>query len=231
MKRMITTSKQPSGVPIEKVDLVTYSYPPVKKTWEIRTGIVNNRKLFTTIDICSILGFKKYSQVTSKLPESVRGVVSNDTPGGRQEFSALTLEGVILLAGRSRKPVAKVLVDYFVMVVSPRSQRVGLYSRFGNGDSPGYLGSEYLRARDYLELRGINASVAGFSWSCSRLCRLYDEPPERTHGGNAYLIWILDLAAERYPARRGPLVPPEDSGVMLFDPVQFAPSKQPLLLA
>ena len=62
---------------------------------------------FVAKDVCECLELTNTSQTLSHLDDDEKGIISNDTPGGKQEMSIISEPGLYSLILRSRKPEAK----------------------------------------------------------------------------------------------------------------------------
>jgi prophage antirepressor-like protein len=67
----------------------------------------NNNPLFLAKDICEILELNNVSQALSRLDDDEKGIILNDTHGGKQEMSVVNESGLYSLVLSSRKPEAK----------------------------------------------------------------------------------------------------------------------------
>ena len=62
---------------------------------------------FVAKDVCEILGIGNSRQALSRLDDDEKGVILNDTPGGRQNVSIVNEAGFYSLVLSSRKPEAR----------------------------------------------------------------------------------------------------------------------------
>jgi len=106
-------------------DLVTFSYGD----HPIRTAIVDGEPWFIAADVCAALGIGNPRQAVSYLDDDERGVITHDTPGGRQSVNIVSEPGLYSLILRSRKPEAKVFKRWVTHEVLPQLRRTGHYGQ------------------------------------------------------------------------------------------------------
>lgn len=82
---------------------------------------------FVAKDICDILGLTNSRQATSALDDDEKGVISNDTPGGRQAMTVVNESGMYALILQSRKPEAKAFRKWVTSEVLPSIRKYGFY--------------------------------------------------------------------------------------------------------
>lgn len=83
--------------------------------------------MFVAKDICTALGLGNSRQALSRLDEDEKGVISNDTPGGKQQMQAVNEAGLYVLVLGSKKPEAKAFKRWVTHEVLPAIRRDGGY--------------------------------------------------------------------------------------------------------
>lgn len=83
--------------------------------------------MFVAKDVCSVLGISKYRDAMASLDEDEGCPVIVDTPGGKQQMTAVTEPGFYKLVMRSRKPEAKAFQRWVTHEVLPALRRDGGY--------------------------------------------------------------------------------------------------------
>lgn len=83
---------------------------------------------FVAKDVCECLELTNTSQTLSYLDDDEKGIISNDTPGGKQEMSIISEPGLYSLILRSRKPEAKAFKQWIIHEVVPSIRKRGLYA-------------------------------------------------------------------------------------------------------
>lgn len=106
-------------------EVTTFTFNPTNQP--IRVGLINQEPYFSAKDVCLSLGLANSSQAISKLDEDEKGVIIADTPGGKQELSAVTESGLYGLIFQSRKPEAKVFRKWVTGEVLPAIRKTGAY--------------------------------------------------------------------------------------------------------
>ena len=94
---------------------------------KIRTEMVKGEPWFASQDVCRALGIENNRQATRKLDNGEKGVISNDTLGGRQELSAVNESGMYSLIFQSRKPEAVKFRKWVTSEVLPSIRKTGEY--------------------------------------------------------------------------------------------------------
>jgi len=80
-------------------------------------------------DVCEVLGFKNYRDALSyHLDDDEKGVVSADTPGGKQELLTINESGLYTLILKSTKPVARPFRKWVTSEVLPSIRKTGSYA-------------------------------------------------------------------------------------------------------
>ncbi len=82
---------------------------------------------FVAKDVCEILGIGNSRQALSRLDDDEKGVILNDTPGGRQNVSIVNEAGFYSLVLSSRKPEAREFKRWVTHEVLPSIRRSGGY--------------------------------------------------------------------------------------------------------
>jgi len=83
---------------------------------------------FNAADVCAALGFGNSRQVLTRLDHDERGVISTDTPYGKQLMNAVNEPGLYSLILGSRKPEAKRFKRWVTHEVLPAIRRTGSYA-------------------------------------------------------------------------------------------------------
>ena len=83
---------------------------------------------FVAADVCAALGLGNSRQAITRLDEDERGVVSTDTPYGKQPMNAVNEPGLYSLVLSSRKPEAKRFKRWVTHEVLPAIRRTGRYA-------------------------------------------------------------------------------------------------------
>ena len=76
--------------------------------------------MFVAKDVCSVLGISKYRDAMASLDEDEGCPVIVDTPGGKQQMTAVTEPGFYKLVMRSRKPEAKAFKRWVTINRTPK---------------------------------------------------------------------------------------------------------------
>lgn len=96
---------------------------------QVRVVERNGEPWFVAKDVCECLELTNASQTLSYLDDDERDIISNDTPGGKQNMLIVSEPGLYSLVLRSRKPEAKAFKRWIVHEVLPA--REWLIGRFG----------------------------------------------------------------------------------------------------
>lgn len=83
---------------------------------------------FVASDVCLVLEVGNSRDAVSRLDEDEKGVVSSDTPGGRQNVTVINESGLYSLILTSRKPQAKRFKKWVTSEVLPSIRKTGTYS-------------------------------------------------------------------------------------------------------
>lgn len=112
-------------------DLINFQY----EDREVRTVTKDGIIWFVAKDVCDILEIGNSRQALTRLDEDEKGVILNDTPGGKQELAIVNEPGLYSLILSSRKPEAKAFKRWVTHEVLPAIRKDGVYST----DKPGML--------------------------------------------------------------------------------------------
>lgn len=93
----------------------------------VRAIEVNGDPWFVAVDVCRALEIGNTSQALSRLDADEKGVISNDTPGGKQEMSIVNEPGLYTLVLGSRKEEAKAFKRWITHEVIPSIRKNGGY--------------------------------------------------------------------------------------------------------
>ena len=96
---------------------------------EIRVTAIDGEPWFAAVDICDVLEVGNSRQALARLDDDEKGVISNDTPGGRQQLAAVNEAGMYTLVLTSRKPEAKAFKRWVTHEVLPAIRRTGVYGQ------------------------------------------------------------------------------------------------------
>lgn len=94
----------------------------------VRVVECEGEQWFVAKDVCECLELTNTSQTLSYLDDDEKGIISNDTPGGKQEMSIISEPGLYSLILRSRKPEAKAFKQWIIHEVVPSIRKRGLYA-------------------------------------------------------------------------------------------------------
>lgn len=93
----------------------------------IRVIEQNDEPWFVAADVCGALELGNSRQALTRLDEDEKGVISTDTPGGKQEMAIVNEPGLYALVLGSRKPEAKAFKRWITHEVIPSIRRTGGY--------------------------------------------------------------------------------------------------------
>ena len=88
----------------------------------------NGNPWFVAVDVCAALGVGNSRQALSYLDDDEKGVITNDTLGGKQEMATVNEPGLYSLILRSRKPEAKKFKRWITHEVIPSIRKTGQYT-------------------------------------------------------------------------------------------------------
>lgn len=118
--------------------------------FKVRVLIRDNEPWFVAKDVCDCLELGNVSQTCSRLDDDERGIISNDTPSGKQEMLIVSEPGLYSLIGSSKKQEAKAFKRWVNHEVLPSIRKTGKYE--AHSTVPSYmLESEEERAIAWAE--------------------------------------------------------------------------------
>lgn len=95
---------------------------------DVRVIIQDGDPWFVAADVCAVLGVKNHRDSLMHLDDDEKGVVLNDTLGGKQQVSVVNESGLYALVLRSRKPEAKKFTKWVTSEVLPSIRKTGQYT-------------------------------------------------------------------------------------------------------
>jgi len=98
---------------------------------KVRTIVVDGQPWFVAKDVCDILDLGNVSHAVSRLDDDEKGIISNDTPGGRQGMLHVSEAGLYALILSSKKPEARNFKRWVTHEVLPEIRKTGFYSLGG----------------------------------------------------------------------------------------------------
>jgi len=98
------------------------------KSSQVRVVFVESETWFIAKDICTVLEVGNVSQALSRLDDDEKGVILNDTPGGKQEMTIVSESGLYSLVLSSRKPEAKAFKKWITSEVLPSIRKTGQFA-------------------------------------------------------------------------------------------------------
>lgn len=93
----------------------------------LRTVTINNEPWFVAADVCKALEIGNSRQALTRLDDDEKGVISTDTPGGKQEMATVSEPGLYSLVLGSRKPEARQFKRWITHDVIPAIRSHGGY--------------------------------------------------------------------------------------------------------
>ena len=93
----------------------------------VRTFNKNGEVWFAAADVCAALEINNPRQAVTRLDDDEKGVISSDTPGGRQEIVTISESGLYALVMTSRKEEAKRFKRWVTHDVLPAIRTTGKY--------------------------------------------------------------------------------------------------------
>lgn len=96
---------------------------------DIRTVLIGGEPWFSATDVCSVLDIQNSRDAIARLDDDEKGVVSTDTPGGRQYVNIISEPGLYAVVLGSRKPEAKAFKRWITHEVIPAIRKTGSYSQ------------------------------------------------------------------------------------------------------
>ena len=94
----------------------------------LRGGEYDGEPVLVAKDVCDALGIAKYRDALAQLDDDERVSIAVDTPGGRQQMTAVTEGGIWSLAFISRSPKVKAFRRWVTHTVLPAIRKTGSYS-------------------------------------------------------------------------------------------------------
>ena len=95
---------------------------------DLRAVSIDGDPWFAAKDVCDCLGLGNSRQAISRLDDDEKGVISNDTLGGKQEMTFVSEAGLYTLIGTSRKKEAKDFRRWVTHEVLPSIRKHGIYA-------------------------------------------------------------------------------------------------------
>jgi prophage antirepressor-like protein len=97
---------------------------------KIRVVIIDDEPWFVARDIGKVLGLGKQavSEIVKKLKDVHKGSISIGTPGGEQQVTIISEQGLYKMLMRSRKPAAEQFQDWIAEDVLPSIRKNGFYA-------------------------------------------------------------------------------------------------------
>jgi prophage antirepressor-like protein len=105
-------------------ELQVFSNPTFGK---IRTILKDGDWWFVAKDLCEALGYTWSGSRIAHVPDKWKGMTSVVTPGGKQDVTVLSQNGVNFFLLRSDKPAALPLQEWIAGEVLPSIQKTGAY--------------------------------------------------------------------------------------------------------
>ena len=99
-----------------------------KDSWKIRTTVKDGRPLFSTKDVCDVLGIGNVTDAMCRLDEDEREFDSIETLGGKQQLAFVTEAGLYSLVLGSRKPDAREFKRWVTHDILPSIRKHGMYA-------------------------------------------------------------------------------------------------------
>lgn len=118
---------------------------------ELRTAQHEGEPWFVAKDLCEALEIKNHREAVSDLEDSEKGVILNDTPGGKQHLLHVNESGLYQVIFKSRKPEARKFVKWITSEVLPSIRKTGSYEAAPKSDSVGETYLVYSKG-DYAQL-------------------------------------------------------------------------------
>ncbi len=144
--------------------------------------------MFVARDLCDALGIDKYRDAVSRLDEDERGSVLVDTPGGKQNMSAVTEPGFYKLVMRSRKPEAKAFQRWVTHEVLPELRRYGAVVLADDEEDESLIMARGLLAAD----RKIKRQQARIDELTAEHTELMNENARLLAKSRAFDLWVDD---------------------------------------
>ena len=119
-----SSSENPTGFSRGECQIQVFSN---EKFGQVRTVMQDGEPWFVAADVCKALELGNTAQALSKLDDDEKGIISNDTPGGKQKMSTVNEPGLYSLVLGSRKPEAKNFKRWITHEVIPTIRKTGGY--------------------------------------------------------------------------------------------------------
>lgn len=132
----------------------------------LHATMIDGEPWFVASDICESLEIKNSRQAVSKLDDDEKGVILNDTLGGKQSVASVNESGLYALIVQSRKPVAKAFRKWVTSEVLPSIRKTGRYEvkpDLDDGDKRSTVKDRkalYYAAIDIMIKHGLRLNVA-----------------------------------------------------------------------
>jgi anti-repressor protein len=94
---------------------------------EVRTIVKGEEVWFVAKDVCEVLEIGNTSQAISRLDDDEKGLISNDTPSGKQNLAHINESGLYSLILGSKKKEAKHFKRWVTHEVLPSVRKHGAY--------------------------------------------------------------------------------------------------------
>ena len=99
------------------------------KNKNVRVFQKDGEPWFVAKDVCEVLGLKNVSQAIDRLDLDEKGIIQNDTLGGKQKMSTVSESGLFALILRSDKTEAKIFRKWVTSEVLPQIRKTGSYCK------------------------------------------------------------------------------------------------------
>jgi hypothetical protein len=93
----------------------------------VRMQMLRDEPWFVLADVCRVLDINNARQAATRLDDDEKGVITNDTLGGKQEMTVISESGLYSLILTSRKEEAKRFKKWVTSEVLPAIRRTGFY--------------------------------------------------------------------------------------------------------
>lgn len=90
-------------------------------------NVTTNEPWFVAKDVCDCLGINNSRQALTRLDDDEKGVILNDTLGGKQKMSIINESGLYALIMKSRKKEARDFQKWVTKSVLPSIRKNGAY--------------------------------------------------------------------------------------------------------
>jgi prophage antirepressor-like protein len=103
-----------------------YTFPETATA--VRVVTIDGEPWWIAKDVCDAIGITKYRDATAQLDDDERVSMAVDTPGGRQQMTAVSEAGLYALMLISRSPKVQTFRRWVTHEVLPSIRRTGSYS-------------------------------------------------------------------------------------------------------